>query len=145
MLKINIDKDLLEKIIRQVLEEQKCCSKVLSFNPAEFRFSENNRLDTKNPKDKVYTLDLLTLEQSRNLGFGLMEITDSTFPWTLTYDEIDIVLEGELKIICNGVCKTAKKGEAIYIPKGSEIEFSADNYAKFYYVTYPADWQNSSK
>ncbi|MDR3321267.1 MAG: hypothetical protein LBS93_02375 [Synergistaceae bacterium] len=30
----------------------------------------------------------------------------------------------------------------LFIPKDSAIEFSAPDYAKFVYVTYPADWSN---
>ena len=31
--------------------------------------------------------------------------------------------------------------QELLIPKGSEIHFSAPDYAKFLYFTYPADWQ----
>ena len=35
---------------------------------------------------------------------------------------------------------TGNAGDMIYIPKNSTIQFSAPKYAKFFYVTYPADW-----
>ena len=38
--------------------------------------------------------------------------------WTLTYDEIDIVLEGELVITRGGEQVRGKTGDVIYIPKG---------------------------
>ncbi|MBR4030662.1 MAG: DUF861 domain-containing protein [Clostridia bacterium] len=141
---MQVDKELIEKIVRQILDEEKSSGKILKFNASTVHFSPADRLDTLNPADKVYTKDLMTLEQSPNLGFGLMEMTKSTFPWELNYDEIDIVLEGKLTIICDGESKTAEKGEAIFIKKGSKIEFSVENYAKFYYITYPANWQNTT-
>lgn len=139
---MEIDKQILEKIIRQVLEEEKCGSKVLKFSPLSETITEANRLDTKNPAHKVYTKDLLTTAQSPNLGFGVMEMEKTTFDWTLNYDEIDVVLEGTLQIIDGTNVKTAGKNEAIFIPNGSKIQFSVPDYAKFVYITYPADWEN---
>ena len=91
--------------------------------------------------DKVYTRDLFTLEQSPRLGVGIMEMTDTTFPWTLNYDEMDYVVEGRLDILCNGQKVSAGPGELIHIPKGSEIQFSVTGHARFLYFVYPADWQ----
>ena len=137
-----VDKSLIEKIIRKVLEEQQASPAVLSFSPLNETISEQHRLDTGNPDHKVYTKDLLSLAQSPDLGFGVMEMKKTTFDWTLNYAEIDVVLEGTLSVIQDGVTKTANKNEVIFIPKGSKIRFSAPEYAKFVYITYPADWQN---
>ena len=139
---MEIDKQILEKIIKQVLEEEKS-AKILKFTPAKETIDESNRLDTSNPNDRVYTKDLLTTQQSPNLGFGVMEMEKTTFDWSLNYDEIDVVLEGQLRIIHGSHIQTAEKNEVIFIPKGSKIQFSAPEYAKFVYITYPADWENA--
>src|SRR5699024_5358288 len=104
--------------------------------------TEAHRMNTGNPGDKVYTRDLFTLEQSPRLGVGIMEMTDTTFPWTLNYDEMDYVVAGRLDILCNGQKVSAGPGELIHIPKGSEIQFSVTGHARFLYFVYPADWQN---
>jgi ethanolamine utilization protein EutQ len=62
------------------------------------------------------------------------------FPLTLTYDEVDYIIEGQLTIKVNGKEITAKAGDMLLIPSGSKIVWSALNYAKFIYVTYPANW-----
>lgn len=141
---MDIDRKVLEDIIKKVLEEQngKVCS-VLKFSPLKEKISEDNRLDTGNPNHRVYTKDLTSLSKSPRLGMGVMEMEKTTFPWHLDYDEADIILEGSLSIIQNGVTKTAEKGEMLFIPKGSDIEFSVPEYARFVYVTYPADWQKA--
>ena len=139
-----VDKSLIEKIIRKVLEEQNAPA-VLSFSPLNETISEQHRLDTGNPAHKVYTKDMLSLAQSPDLGFGVMEMEKTTFDWTLNYAEIDVVLEGTLSVIQGGVTKTANKNEVLFIPKGSKIQFSAPEYAKFVYITYPADWQNTKE
>ncbi|MEA7543799.1 cupin domain-containing protein, partial [Salmonella enterica subsp. enterica serovar Montevideo] len=42
--------------------------------------------------------------------------------WTLNYDEIDMVLEGELHVRHEGETMIAKAGDVMFIPKGSSIE-----------------------
>ncbi|MDI4751655.1 N-acetylmuramoyl-L-alanine amidase, partial [Salmonella enterica subsp. enterica serovar Anatum] len=41
----------------------------------------------------------------------------------LNYDEIDMVLEGELHVRHEGETMIAKAGDVMFIPKGSSIEF----------------------
>lgn len=154
----NIDKSLLEKLVRQIIEEKlsgasndavdfirnKDASGVISVKLPTVRVDESNRLDTGNCNDIVYTKDLFTLEESRRLGCGVMEMKETTFDWTLNYDEIDYVIEGHLDIVVDGRLVSADAGELILIPKGSKIKFSVPNYARFIYVTYPADWASQN-
>ena len=93
--------------------------------------------------NRVYITDMFTLEESPRLGCGLMELENTDFPWTLNYDEMDVILEGTL-IIKNpdGTQVEAKQGEVIFIPKGTSLVFSTPFYTKFLYIVYPADWQN---
>ena len=136
-----MDKFKLEEIIRQVLLEH-LGGGVQAVKVPALTVTEAHRMNTGNPGDKVYTRDLFTLEQSPRLGVGIMEMTDTTFPWTLNYDEMDYVVEGRLDILCNGQKVSAGPGELIHIPKGSEIQFSVTGHARFLYFVYPADWQN---
>ena len=136
-----MDKHKLEEIIRQVLLEH-LGGGVQAVKVPAITVTEAHRMNTGNPGDQVYTRDLFTLEQSPRLGVGIMEMTDTTFPWTLNYDEMDYVVEGRLDILCNGQKVSAGPGELIHIPKGSEISFSVTGHARFLYFVYPADWQN---
>lgn len=137
---MNIDKTELEKIVRQIVNEKINCFSVKAVKIPEISVRESDRLDTGNPSHKVYTRDVFSLEESPRLGCGIMEMTDTTFDWTLEYDEIDYVIEGTLSINCNGTTTTAHAGEVILIPKGSSIQFSVTGFSRFLYVTYPANW-----
>ncbi|WP_074463625.1 cupin domain-containing protein [Cellulosilyticum sp. I15G10I2] len=97
--------------------------------------------DTGKKGDKVFLTDLLTLEESPRIGCGIMEMDQSHFEWTLNYDEIDYIIEGELEIIINGNTIRGEKGDVIFIPKNSDIIFSSPGFARFLYVVYPANWQ----
>lgn len=149
---MELDKNSIEKMIKEILMEKlsdtRCsCSKqnaggVIAVKVPEVLVSEQDRMDTGVVSDVVYTKDLFTLQESPRLGCGIMEMKGTTFSWTLHYDEIDIVLDGNLSIIMDGKKVSAEKGELIFIPKGASIQFSVPEYARFLYVTYPADWAN---
>ena len=139
-----MDKQALEALIRQVLLEKLGGTGhgVKAVKVPEIRVTEADRMDTGDPAHRVYTHDLYTLQESPRLGVGIMEMTDTTFPWTLTYDEMDYVISGRLDILVGGDKISAGPGEVIYIPKDSAIRFSVTGHARFLYFVYPADWQN---
>lgn len=151
---MEVAREMVEQMILQILEEKlgqektECVCRagftnadgVIKAALPQIKTGEADRLDTGNPGDVVYTHDLFSLTESPRLGCGIMEMEETTFDWTLTYDEIDYVIEGSLTVVKNGKSVTAGAGEAILIPKGSVIQFSVPGKARFMYVTYPADW-----
>lgn len=151
----NINPQMLEELIRKIIEEKlgskeevdfvrhKDSSGITSIKLSTVKVSEENRLDTGKSGDIVYTKDLFTLEESPKLGCGIMEMRETTFDWTLNYDEIDYVIEGHLDIIIDGRKVSTEAGELLFIPKGSTIKFSVPNFARFIYVTYPANWASN--
>lgn len=88
----------------------------------------------------VHILDAVTAADGAPFAVGYMEWKDAAFPWRLDYHEVCIVLEGRLRITLGGSCIEGGPGDALYLPKGSEVEFAASGYVKFAYVTWPADW-----
>lgn len=142
------NRKMIETLVRQIVTEQLMPTKqvdpsgVASIKLPEITVSEEDRLDTGNPNGIVYTKDLFSLEESPRLGCGLMVMKETTFDWTLDYDEIDYVISGKLDIIIDGRKVSASAGELILIPKNSKIQFSVAEEARFVYVTFPADWQN---
>ena len=135
----DVDKSALEQLIRKVLLEQLGQSGGASAHGVkmvpvpQLDVTDAHRLDTGRPGDKVWTRDLFTLEESPRIGCGLMVMDHTTFPWTLTYDEMDYVIEGRLDILIGGQRISAGPGEVVYIPKGSSIEFSVADRARFLY------------
>jgi len=146
----NIDnKELVEVITKLILEklqqsDGKIIKEVDSSGVISIKGStvKCEPFDTGRAGDKVYLKDILSLDESPRLGCGFMEMKNSSFPWTLKYDEIDYIIEGTLEIIINGNKIRGNAGDVIFIPMNSSIEFSAPDYAKFIYITYPANWVN---
>ena len=85
--------------------------------------------------------DVVTLEEAPRMGCGIMELDHTSFEWTLTYDEYDMVIDGILEIEIDGRVVTAGPGEIIYIPKNSHIHFQTPTKTRYAYFVYPADWQ----
>ena len=143
-----MDKNELESMVRKIIlemapslgeafEKRKDRSGILSVSlpgvrPAPF--------DTGKEGDQVGLTDVLTLEESPRLGCGVMEMEESSFDWTLRYDEVDYVIDGTLEVLIEGRKVVGRRGDMIFIPADSSITFSAPCFARFLYVTYPADW-----
>lgn len=96
--------------------------------------------DLATPGANVRLKDVITSRDGAPMAAGYMTMERGEFPWTLNYDEIDVVLEGELVITRGEEQVRGKPGDCIFIPKGSKISFGTPSFARFVYVTYPADW-----
>ena len=74
----NITREMIETLVRQVVNEKLMVTKSISNSGVGvvklpmIDVTEEDRLDTGNPNDKVYTKDLFSLDESPRLGCGLM-------------------------------------------------------------------------
>ena len=95
------DRAAIEELVRRVLLEKLGGNgpRVKKVEVPRLDVAAEHRMDTGNPADRVWTRDLFTLEEAPRLGCGLMVMERTTFPWTLTYDEMDYVIEGRLDIL----------------------------------------------
>jgi ethanolamine utilization protein EutQ len=85
--------------------------------------------------------DVVTAADRSPMGAGFMAWSAAdSFPWELTYDEVDYVLEGVLHVTIGGEVVEAKAGDVVFIPKGSKIIFGTPSAVRLFYVTHPASW-----
>ena len=145
------DKSMLEAIVRQVVAEhlgKSSGSFAKTVDPQSGVMAVRTstvvpeRFNTGKQGDQVYLKDVVTLDESPRLGCGVMEMTASTFDWFLKYDEIDVILEGSLSIVIGDRTVTGNAGDIVFIPKDTAIQFSVPEFARFVYVTYPANWES---
>lgn len=144
---MNIDNEALEALIRGIIAKELNKSKedVCTFDQsgvglAKLSNMTLDKFDTGKDGDQVFLKDIFSLEESPRIGAGLMEMKETTFDWTLTYDEIDYIIEGTLEIDIDGRRVVGHAGDVILIPKNTKIKFSVPDHAKFLYVVYPANW-----
>lgn len=93
---------------------------------------------------KIGMTDVIT-EREGNLGAGFMTFENSELPWTLSYDEVDYVVEGEFTIKTGGELYHMKPGDVFHIPKGTSVVFGSPSFCKVFYVVYPANWLSQNK
>ena len=84
----------------------------------------------------------ITHAGTTQLGGGYMRFDkDAEFAdWTLTYDEVLFVKEGELVVISDGTSVRARPGEAILIPKGAKVTYRGRAGTVAFFVLWPFDW-----
>jgi ethanolamine utilization protein EutQ len=90
--------------------------------------------------DNVKLKDVITTNDSSPMAAGYMTLDRVEFAWTLNYDEVDVVLEGELVITRGSEMVRAGVGDCIFIPKGSSITFGTPSHTRFMYIAFPANW-----
>ena len=89
--------------------------------------------------------DVVTAEDhGAPMAAGFMSLHAGSFPWTLDYDEVEYVIEGELHVGTDAGTVVGRPGDVLYIPRGTSITFGTPSWAKFLYVTYPANWAGGS-
>ena len=148
----NIDPKNLEGMIRKILAEiitenggggdslrHVDKSGIMSIRTAGVK-TEEFPFDIGPANGRVRLKDMVSLEESPRLGFGVMEMDTTSFKWTLNYDEVDYIIDGTLEIVIDGRKVVGNPGDTLFIPAGSTIEFSAPGFTRFLYVVYPANW-----
>lgn len=139
---------MITRLVMAVLEKQgNSCSHtfVKECDPGGLRLIRGGTVtcspfDTGDPTAVVGLTDIVNTRESPNMGAGFMTVEKSGFDWVLNYEEFDVILEGSLEVTVNGVTYCGKAGDVFFIPKGSHIRWSSPDRARFFYVTYPANW-----
>lgn len=145
---MNINEKELKEIISRVVEEtfKKCDNDFIKEKDDSGIIkikTDTVKCEPFNGADGVYLKDIVTLDEAPRMGAGVMELDNTSFEWTLTYDEYDYVIEGELEIEIDGRIVKGTVGDIIYIPAGSHIHFQTPTRARYAYFVYPANWQDA--
>ena len=145
---MNINEKELKEIISRVVEEtlKKCDNDFIKEKDDSGIINiktDTVKCEPFNGADGVYLKDIVTLDEAPRMGAGVMELDNTSFEWTLTYDEYDYVIEGELEIEIDGRIVKGTVGDIIYIPAGSHIHFQTPTRARYAYFVYPANWQDA--
>src|SRR5512146_2478428 len=74
--------------------------------------------------------------ESPTIGGGLVEIEGAEMKWTPNYDEIVVVLSGEMSIVHNGQDLLAHTGDMFLIRYGAEIAYKGKSKATFAWYLY---------
>lgn len=78
---------------------------------------------------------------SEHLGAGIEVLENVSIEWTVTYDEVLFVHEGEMTIATEGEQWRCKPGDIVWLPKGTTLSYDASiGRCAYFYALYPVDW-----
>jgi len=78
-------------------------------------------------------------DDGTELGAGWVRLHDAWIPWTIKYDEVLTVFEGEFRLHADGVVHELQVRDCIWLPKGTELIYEA-KFALIHYAIHPANW-----
>ena len=78
-----------------------------------------------------------------SLGVGWGRLHHARIPWTIRYDEVLTVFEGELRLHTGGEVHELRPRDCIWLPTGTELVYEARS-ALIHFAIHPADWQENS-
>jgi ethanolamine utilization protein EutQ len=158
-----VDESTIQGIVQAVLKQMEgkvgecppCATpRVYGSRPGEvqlFKIPKNQELDLLELYDEKGVLktapeiefrltDVVTVDAGSSMGLGYMSWHHGGFEWHLTYDEVDVVVEGVMEMECEGKKIVAYPGDVVFIPAGSKVRWSTPSWVKVLYVTFPAEW-----
>lgn len=80
---------------------------------------------------------VLNAKDGSELGFGFARFKNAKIPWTITYDEVLLVIEGELTVHVGKKKLKAKAKESIWLPAGTELVYESED-SIVAYAVHPA-------
>lgn len=151
-----ISDELLEQLVIRAIKEEQHIQKLNTDSQAAessrtiksgIKLVKGNLATTEifegaGPNNKVSIADVITGQDKSSMSAGYMSWEKGFFPWTLNYDEVQVVLEGELHITSQGETVIGKPGDIIFVPKSSSIVFGTPTKVRFVYIAWPANWQD---
>lgn len=139
-----IDESTILEVVQKVMVDM---NRPICENPQVAHIAGDNVVIEpfeKAPAGQDVRMTNVVTAREGNLAAGFMILERSAFPWTLSYDEIDYVVEGEFELEVGNKVYNGKPGDVISIPKGASVVFASPSHAKVFYVTYPANWEKSA-
>ena len=76
---------------------------------------------------------------SKRLGAGIGVFENCEMEWTVTYDEVLFILEGEFKLETKDGTFHAGPGDTLWIPEGTWLIYRATAPVTFFYAVAPVD------
>lgn len=70
-------------------------------------------------------------------------MTKASIPWTVRYDEVLVVLEGQITARTADGDLTANPQDCIWLPAGTQLTYIAENTLVFYAIE-PANWAENA-
>jgi ethanolamine utilization protein EutQ len=99
-----------------------------------FRKSDQNLVPASNG---AAVQGLVNTSFSTRLGAGIGVFKNCAMEWTVTYDEVLFILEGQFRLKTSEGTFHAGPGDTLWIPEGTRLIYEADELVTFFYAVAP--------
>jgi ethanolamine utilization protein EutQ len=82
-------------------------------------------------------------DDGSELGVGWGRFRQAHIPWTIRYDEVLTVFDGELRLHIGGEVHLLGPRDSIWLPAGTALVYEADA-ALVHFAIHPSNWQQQS-
>jgi ethanolamine utilization protein EutQ (cupin superfamily) len=87
---------------------------------------------------KIFLGDIMDETNSKSMGVGYARYDKGeSNEWTVTYDEVLVILKGSFTVEFDNDSVTAGPGEIIWLEAGTPVVYKAIEEVRLVYVTYP--------
>ena len=86
--------------------------------------------------------ELSALTDGTRPGTGFVRLKNARIPWTIQYDEVSILLEGELLVHINDECHHLYWRESLSLPAGTRLIYELVS-TLLAYAIYPSNWHET--
>lgn len=107
--------------------------------PKRVSFDELNFVPRFEYGDQAQSAKISSSDDGTLLGTGFVRMRNASIPWTVGYDEVIFVVEGELTVKTPAGDLTAGPKETIWLPAGTELVYEAEEVLVFYAMQ-PTNW-----
>lgn len=83
---------------------------------------------------------LIGPELSSRMGGGIAFFDECSIEWTILYDEIIVVLDGEFRLRVGDDAYDMAPGDVIWLPENTPLVYEGKG-ARVFYVLAPVDWR----
>jgi ethanolamine utilization protein EutQ len=87
----------------------------------------------------IVTAPVVNRRISAGLGAGIGIFENCAIEWTVTYDEVLFIKDGNFTLRVGGKTYRAGPGDILWIPKDTPLVYEANERVVFFYAVYPAD------
>lgn len=110
-------------------------AETLHFKRTEMQFDKYG-----GPPGTAEICRLVGPDVSKTMGVGVAKFDDCSIEWTVLYDEVIVVLEGEFRLRLPDRVVDGRPGDVIWIPENTPLRYEGKK-AVVCYALHPVDWR----
>ncbi len=89
------------------------------------------------PTEDGPVIPVVNAGYSKELGAGIGVFENCSVPWTVTYDEVLFIKEGDFTLRVGDKAYRAGPGDILWIPKNTALIYEAKGRVTFFYAVHP--------